>query len=127
MNTKPPRKGLLVAGIALLLASCGKAPETTKPETPPAQGHKPSATPDVLPNTLTVKRLAKTYVITGIGLGGTNKVAIINNQVIKPGAEIDPGVVLKDVQPTYAIILYGNTEHLLRPEDIQRELDKKKP
>jgi hypothetical protein len=127
MTVKPLGKSLLVASAFLLLAGCGKAPQEAQRERQPEAVDKPLVAPDVLPATLTVKRLSKTYVISGIGLGGSNKVAIINNQVIKPGMEIDAGVVLKDVQPTYAIILYGNTEHLIRPEDIQREMDKKKP
>lgn len=113
---KTLRNALLVAAIPLFIAGCGgKAPDG-------AEGAAPSA----LPDTLKIKRLSKTYVITGIGLRGTNKVAIINDQIVIPGMEIDPGVVLKDVQPTYAIILHGNTKHLLRPENIQNELDEKK-
>ncbi len=69
---------------------------------------------------------SKTYVITGIGISDTKKVAIINGVAITSGKEIGPGVVLKDVQPTYAVIVHGNTEYLLRPENIQSELDKKK-
>lgn len=113
MKKKTLQKALLTAGIALLLASCGKeAPESS------------AASTDNLPDTLKVKRLSKTYVITGIGVRGSNKVAIINNVVVKPGDEIDPGVTLEEVQSTYAIILVGNKEHLLRPQDIQRQLDK---
>jgi hypothetical protein len=85
------------------------------------------STPAVLPSILKIKRESKTYVITGIGLKGSTKVAIINDKVVSPGEEIDPGVFVKEVQPTYAIIVVGSKEHLLRPEDIQRELDKKKP
>ena len=39
---------------------------------------------------------------------------------------IDPGVVLKDVQSTYATIHFGNTDYQIRPENIQSEMDKKK-
>jgi len=122
MNTKPLRKVLFIVGIPLLLASCGERQK----ETPGEISADPTVAPKVLPSILKIKRHSKTYVITGIGLSGSNKVAIINNQVVKPGMEIDPGVVLKDVQPTFAVILEGNTRHLLRPENIQAELDQKK-
>jgi len=118
MNVKSLRNVLFFVGISLLIASCG--------DDTPKEVLKEGETPVALPDTLKVKRLSKTYVITGIGLSNSNKVAIINNQVVMPGIEIDPGVVLEDVQPTYAIILVGNTKHLLRPEGIQHELDKKK-
>ncbi len=123
MNAKPLKQALIIACIPLFLAGCGE--DTTPPEAVQA-AQPPSATPTILPSILKVKRHSKTYVITGIGLSGSNKVAIINNQIVKPGMEVDPGVVLKDVQPTYAIIIVGDTQHLLRPEDIQRELDKKR-
>jgi len=118
MNVKSLKNVLLFAGISLLVASCG--------DNTPKEELKEGKTPAALPNTLKVKRLSKTYVITGIGLSNSNKVAIINNQIVTMGMEIDPGVVLEDVQPTYAIILVENTKHLLRPEGIQSELDKKK-
>lgn len=124
MNVKLLRNVLFFAGISLLIASCGG----DTPKEALKEGETPSALPKIpsaLPDTLKVKRLSKTYVITGIGLSKSNKVAIINNQVVMMGVEIDPGVVLEDVQPTYAIILEGNTKHLLRPEDLQYELDKK--
>jgi hypothetical protein len=109
------QKTLLTAGIALLLASCGeKAPGSTT-----------SSSLDSLPDTLKIKRLSKTYVITGIGVSGSNRVAIINDQVVTPGIEIDSGVVIKEIHPTYATLNVGGKEHLLRPEDIQRKLDKK--
>ena len=122
MNIKPLRKALFIAGIPLFLASCGDRPQEASQE----MDTIPSVAPKVLPDTLKIKRHSKTYVITGIGLSGSNKVAIINNEVVQPGMEIDPGVVLKDVQPTYAILLAGNTQHLIRPENIQAELDQKK-
>lgn len=112
MNLKRARNTLLVAAIALFMAGCGgRASETSM---------------DSLPDTLKVKQLSKTYIITGIGERGTNRVAIINDEVVTPGMELDPGVVLKDIQLTYAVILHGNTEYLLRPENIQNELDEKK-
>ena len=127
MTAKPLKLMLYMTCISLLLPGCSK--ETSEPE-PKAPGttrvQSSSTTPDVLPDRLEIKRQEKTYVISGIGLKGDTKVAIINNKVAKPGEEIDTGVVLEDVQPTYAIIRVGNTRHLLRPEDIQRELDRKK-
>ena len=111
MKLKILRKALLLATILLFMVGCG--------------GKDAGKNRDTLPDTLKVKQLSKTYVITGIGVGGTNKVAIINDDVVTPGSELDPGVVLKDVHPTYAVILHGNTEHLIRPENIQNELDEK--
>ena len=112
MNPNQIKNTLLISVITLLMAGCG--------------GTGSEGNLDTLPDTLKVKQLSKTYVITGIGLRGSNKVAIINDVVVTPGMELDPGVVLKDVQPTYAVILHGNTEHLLRPENIQSELNEKK-
>lgn len=112
MKMKTVKNVLLIAFIPLLITGCGGDPDM-------------GTTPNSLPSTFKIKRLSKTYIITGLGLKGTNKVAIINNQMVSPGMELDPGVILKDVQPTYAVILHGGVEHLLRPEDIQRELDKK--
>lgn len=109
INMERILKALFVAAIAFHLSGCGERAAT-----------------DSLPDTLKVKRLSKTYVITGLGLSGSNKVAIINGVVLQPGVELDPGVVLKDVQPTYAVILLGNTEHRLRPENIQNELNQQK-
>ncbi len=120
MNTKPLKLTLIFACVALFLASCGEPQKE-------ATGTKiqPSVAPEVLPDTLKIKSHKQTYVITGIGVSGSNKVAIINNQVLQPGMDVAPGVVLEDVQSTYAIILVGDTQHLLRPGNIQRELDKK--
>jgi hypothetical protein len=112
--------GILSLG-ALLLAGCGKKKEAPeKPAATDAEG-----VPITLPDTLTVKRNSKTYVITGIGLSKDKKVAIINNEVVERGNEIDPGVILADVQPTYAVIQIGNTTHLIRPEAIQQQLNKR--
>ncbi len=117
MNIKPLRTALFILLIPLFLGGCsGKKEDVEK---------IPSGTPSVLPNTLEIKRLSKTYVITGIGLSGSNKVAIINNQVVIPGEEIGQGVLLQDVHPTYATILFENSEYQLRPETIQNELDQK--
>lgn len=127
MKTAFRRNITALAFIPLFLAGCGeKVQQKTSSETPSPAPTPSAPAPDVLPDSLKVERLAKTYVITGIGLSGNTKVAIINNQVLKPGMEIDPGVVLKDVQSTYATILIGNTEHRIRPESIQNELDNKK-
>ena len=127
-NRKPVLKAAMTVCALAVLAGCtdeeAAAPEK---ETVVVSKQKSTATtPEVLPSILKVNRQEKTYVITGIGLKGSNKVAIINNTVLKPGEEIDDGVVLEDIQPTLAIIRVGNTRHLLRPQDIQRELDKKK-
>ena len=120
MNTKSLKSILIFACASLFLASCGEPQEeAARPEI------QPSGTPRVLPDTLKIKSHKKPYVITGIGVSGSNKVAIINNQVLQPGMDVAPGVVLEDVQSTYAIIVAGNAKHLIRPGDIQRELDKK--
>ena len=105
----------------LLVAGCGHK----KKESPVSQVGESCAPPKVLPSVIKVKRKSKTYVITGIGTRGTNAVAIINGEVLSPGMEIDPGVVLKRVCPTYAAISVDGSEYLLRPEDIQKEQDKK--
>jgi hypothetical protein len=57
---------------------------------------------------------------------GSNKVAIINDEVVIPGMKIGKGMILKDLQPTYAIILVGDTEYYLRPASIQTALDQQK-
>ncbi len=50
----------------------------------------------------------KNYIISGIGIGmdmgKTNSAAIINNQVVTPGEEIDPGVVLEEIHPSFATL-----------------------
>ena len=120
MNAKPLKLTLIFACISLFLASCGD----TQKEAAGAD-IQPAVAPEVLPDTLKIKSHKQPYVITGIGVSGSNKVAIINNKVLQPGMDVAPGVVLEDVQSTYAIIVVGNTQHLLRPGDIQRELDKK--
>ncbi len=112
MNLKTVKKTVLVALIPLLLSGCG--------------GNDGNGSVDQLPNTLKVDRKSKTYIITGIGLSDTKKVAIINDVAITVGDEIDDGVLLKDVQATYVVVLVGATEYRLRPENIQNELDGKK-
>ena len=125
LSQKHLKQVLFLACLVLLVSGCSR--DEPQPETPAKTAAPPPAgDPDVLPDTLKIKRGETTYVITGIGLKAETKVAIINNKVVKPGEEIDTGVVLEDVQPTYAIIRVGNTKHLLRPEDIQREMDGKK-
>lgn len=119
ITVKPLRNVLLAAGICLFTASCGNDTQQEEPLTE-------SQAPAVLPDTLKVKRFSKTYVITGIGVRGTNSVAIINNQILSQGEEIDPGVILKNIYPTYACIVHENKEHLLRPENIQNEMGRKK-
>ncbi len=112
MNLKTIKKSLLVTLIPLLLSGCG--------------GTGGGGNMDHLPNTLKVDRKSKTYVITGIGLSDSKKVAIINDVAVTVGDEIDPSVLLKDVQETYVVILIGATEYRLRPENIQNELNEKK-
>ena len=112
MNLKIARTTLLIASISLFMVGCG--------------GRDSKTNMNSLPDTLKVKQLSKTYVITGIGERGTNRVAIINDEVVTLGMELDPGVVLKDIQLTYAVIIHGNSEYLIRPENIQNELDEKK-
>ncbi len=112
MNLKIAKTALLIATVSLFMVGCGGRDSTTDMNS--------------LPDTLKVKKLSKTYVITGIGERGTNRVAIINDEVVTLGMELDPGVVLKDIQLTYAVIIHGNSEYLIRPENIQNELDEKK-
>jgi uncharacterized lipoprotein YajG len=117
MNLHLIKKSCVLAIILLLLSGCSEQ-ETTLIE--------PGTVPKKLPSTLKINRKSATYVITGIGLSGNNKVAIINNEVVVPGAEVGNGVVLKDIQPTYVTLLSGNSQYHIRPEDIQNQLDKKK-
>jgi hypothetical protein len=117
MNINHLKKASLIAVIPLILSGCGKQ----KPV-----AIEPGAIPETLPTTLKIKQKSAAYVITGIGLSGSNKVAIINDEVVVPGKEVGEGVVLKDINPTYVTLLSGNTEYHLRPESIQNELDKKK-
>jgi hypothetical protein len=127
---KPMRKllkygppALFAACLTLLIAGCGgDSDQGAALDTE----FDPANAPEVLPATLEINNQKKTYVISGIGLSGSNKVAIINNEVVQPGAAIDNGVILKDVQPTYAIIVVSGKQYLLRPEDIQRQMDKQK-
>lgn len=110
----------------LLLQGCGKDSDPDGQASAQSSSATDPAALAVLPSSLKIDREEKTYVITGIGLRGSNTVAIINGSVVIPGEEIDPGVVLEEIQPTYAIIRAGQTKYLIRPEDIQRELDKKR-
>lgn len=118
MNGNKISKIFLILGATLLLAGCGQKGEQE-------QSLEPGEVPAVLSDTLQVKRSSKTYVINGIGISGSNTVAIINNEVVVPGAELDPGVELESIHPTYASILIDGRKHMIRPESIQKELDKK--
>ena len=117
MNTHLLKKAWLITIIPLLLSGCGEQNPVSI---------EPGTVPKILPTTLKIKKKSAAYVITGIGISGSNKVAIINNEVVVPGEEVGKGVVLKDINPTYVTLLSGNTEYHLRPESIQNELDKKK-
>ena len=117
MSNRLLNKTLLIMAIPLFLSGCGGNKEVII---------EAGTVPKSLPSTLKIKRQSAAYVITGIGLSGSNKVAIINNEVVVPGAEISEGVILKDINPTYVTLLSGNTEYHLRPESIQNELDAKK-
>jgi len=120
MDIKPLKKFLLLATIPLLLSGCGKK------ESPEGTESPQDSALEALPDTLKIKKCPNTYIITGIGSSGVQNAAIINNQLLTPGTEIDPGVVLSKIYPTYVIIIHENTEYLIRPEDIQNELDEKK-
>lgn len=113
------RVAVVAAACSVLVSGCGKKEPQPVPQ-------RPQGIPEVLTDTLQVKKLQKTYVITGIGLGESNRVAIINERVVTPGQQIDPGVVLTEVESTYAVIVYENTETLLRPASIQDKLNDKK-
>lgn len=82
--------------------------------------------PKVLPNSITVKPGKRTYVVSGLGVGKTNRMAVVNHEVYPIGAEIEPGIILKDVELTYARIVVHDVEHLLRPESIQKQMDMKR-
>ncbi len=97
---------------ALIALSCGCTEQTM------------NGIPNVLPDTLQVKRLQKTYVITGLAESNNKQVAIINGLVVTEGMELDPGVVVQDIEMTYATIFDGEKEHMIRPDDVQRELNK---
>jgi hypothetical protein len=76
-----------------------------------------------IPNTLTVTRFDGKYKITGILKKGNRLIAIINEKMVTAGTELDPGVVLISIQPTYAIISFGNAKFLIRPTEIQNKLN----
>lgn len=72
---------------------------------------------------LNIDLWSKKYEVTGIGLCGTSKVAIINKKTILLGEEISDGVLLKDVSITYVTILHEGAEYLIRPKNIQALID----
>ena len=76
-----------------------------------------------IPNTLTVTRFEGKYKITGILKKGSRFIAIINGKMVTAGTELDPGVVLIKIDPTYATISFGNAEFLIRPTEIQNSLN----
>jgi hypothetical protein len=123
IQLKVGHTALFAACITLLISGCGgEEPQAALPAEPEGA---PANTPEVLPATLEIKNHEKTYVINGIGMSGTNTMAIINNDVVRPGMELASGAFVRDIQPTYAIIVVNGKQHLLRPEDIQREMDRK--
>lgn len=123
MKINPLQNMLPIAILSLFLSGCGgDAQDVLATQNKKSRS---AVSTETLPSMLKVKRAEKTYVVTGLAKSGTRKIAIINGKNILSGEEIDPGVLLKDVQPTYAIILVGGTEHLIRPEAIQKKMDRK--
>ncbi|VGO21458.1 hypothetical protein [Pontiella sulfatireligans] len=114
------------AATLMMLSGCGKdpvRPAAPPPSPQPIQTLNGAAVPKKLPSVLKISRKAQTYSITGIGTRGTNRIAIINNEVVRPGAVLSGGAVVKRIEPTFASILADGTEHLIRPENIQSEIN----
>lgn len=130
--------GIVAAALTCtLLTGCSEKTEETTLEhtTKHTMGEPP---PKVLPNSVTVKPSkidyiikslgpgksgSKVYIVNGLGVGDTNRMAVVNDEIYHVGAEIEPGIILKDVQLTYARLVVNDKEHLLRPESIQKQMD----
>jgi len=97
--------------IVLLLSGCEKKRGVASHK---ITGSSPSSTGEI-PNTLTVTRFSGTYTITGIATKKDCLVAIINGKMLREGAELDPGVVLSEVHPSYVVITFGNSRYIIKP------------
>jgi hypothetical protein len=112
-------KSLFLAIIPLVLFGCGKdSTDDSKKVT-----SKSFSENGYIPNTLHVTRFEGTYAITGIIKRGKHLTAIINKKIVSSGTELDPGVVLTKITPTYVVISFGNSEYLIRPTEIQKKIN----
>lgn len=128
MNRQKYRYSLLRASLIVtmltLQAGCRRDDATAaSTDSDPVVIRKQSVIPEFLPNMIRAKRDSKTYTINGIGIRGDLIVAIINDEVVKAGERLGDGVFVKEVRPTYAVVVVENREHYIRPSDIQRQLD----
>ena len=71
MKQFQPKNYWITLILTLFLAGCGEKADSIV--------IAPGEVPKILPTSVTIKRGKAAYVITGIGLSGTNKVAIINS------------------------------------------------
>lgn len=86
--------------------------------------HDPKNPPKKLPDVFKVAKSTKNYLISGIGYSAKNKVAIINKHVFREGEEIDPGVYVQNIYPTYVSIMSNSQQIQIRPEAIQSKMTK---
>lgn len=63
----------------------------------------------------TPEKLTNKYTINGFGNGSKQDVAIINGKFTTVGAELDKGVVVKKITPTYVEISYEGNHYRLHP------------
>jgi len=119
MNILSTGRAVVITLWCITCAGCGKKAATPEPVI--TETAKP--VPAVLPSSIKVEHNNITYVTTGLGVSESNRIAIINNEVYTIGAEVGPGIILKDIQLTYASLLVNDEEHLLRPKNLQRQLD----
>jgi len=102
---------LFLGVVVLLLLGCERKPDVVSHK---ITGSSPSSTGKI-PNTLTVTRFSGTYTITGIATKKGFLVAIINGKMVREGAELDPGVVLSEVHPSYVVITFGSSRYIIKP------------
>lgn len=63
----------------------------------------------------TPEKLSKKYTINGFGKGSKNDIAIINGEFTEVGAELNKGVVVEKITPTYVEVSYEGNRYRLYP------------